>query len=102
MSSLSRRKASSMTRMCPSWIGLKLPPKRPIRMPRADAGSSVFPVIRAVALPLTSGPELSVAADAILEAGQLFDANRTARMHLAGRNADLAAETEFAAIGKLG
>ena len=47
-------------------------------------------------------PRLAVAADAIFEAGELFDADRAAGVHLAGGDADLAAEAELAAIGELG
>jgi hypothetical protein len=39
--------------------------------------------------------------DAVLEA-ELLDADRAARMHAAGGDADLGAEAEFAAIGELG
>src|SRR6201997_141550 len=39
---------------------------------------------------------------AILEAGQLFDAHRPARMEAASGDADLGAEAELAAIGELG
>ena len=39
---------------------------------------------------------------AILEAGQLLDAHRPARMEAAGGDADLGAEAELAAIGELG
>ena len=39
--------------------------------------------------------------DAIFEGGELFDADRAARMQAAGGDADLRAETEFAAIGEL-
>ena len=41
------------------------------------------------------------AADAILERGELLDADRPARMHAAGRDADLGAEAELAAVGEL-
>ena len=46
-------------------------------------------------------PDLAVAAHLVLEARQLLDADRAARVHLAGCDADLAAEAEFAAIGEL-
>jgi hypothetical protein len=49
-----------------------------------------------------SGPDLARAAHAVLEGGQLLDADRAARMHLAGGDADLGAHAEFAAIGELG
>ena len=43
-----------------------------------------------------------VAAHQVLEARELLDADRAARVELAGRDADLAAEAELAAIGELG
>ena len=49
-----------------------------------------------------SRPGLARAADAVFERGQLLDADRPARMHPAGGDADLGAEAELAAIGELG
>ena len=49
-----------------------------------------------------SRPDLAGAADAVLEAGQLLDADRPARVHAAGGDADLGAHAEFAAVGELG
>src|SRR5262249_39573163 len=49
-----------------------------------------------------SRSDLPRAAHAILEAGQLLDAHRPARMEAAGGDADLGAEAELAAIGELG
>src|SRR5262249_53327986 len=46
-------------------------------------------------------PRLSVAAYAIFEAGQLFDSDRSTGVEPSGGNADLGAETELAAVGKL-
>src|SRR3569833_1344962 len=48
-----------------------------------------------------SRPGLSAAMDAVFEARQLLDADRPARMKLAGGNPDLGAEAELAAIGEL-
>src|ERR1700676_5090963 len=48
-----------------------------------------------------SRPGLPGAVNAIFEAGQLLGADRATRMELAGGDADLGAETEFAAIGEL-
>src|SRR5580700_4047358 len=48
-----------------------------------------------------SRPRLSAAADAVLETGELFDADGAARMQPAGGDADLGAEAELAAVGKL-
>src|SRR5690606_23940524 len=111
-SSCSRRNVSSITSAWPSWIGLKLPPNSPMRMPAPEGGSSVMPAMRSGGRRVTaapgrqvchpSRPRLAVAAHAVFEAGELFHANRPARMHLAGSDADLAAKTKFAAIGKLG
>ena len=49
-----------------------------------------------------SRPDLPRAADAIFEAGELLDADRAAGVQLAGGDADLGAEAEFAAVGELG
>src|SRR5262245_9100379 len=49
-----------------------------------------------------SRPDLSRAAHAILEAGELLDADRPARMEAAGGDPDLGAEAELAAVGELG
>src|ERR1700724_444632 len=49
-----------------------------------------------------SRPCLSGAVNAVLEAGQLFGADRTARMKFSGGNSDFRAEAEFTAIGELG
>src|SRR5207248_1473764 len=43
---------------------------------------------------IPSGTHLAVSADLIFERGQLLGTDRTARVQLARRNADLAAETE--------
>src|SRR6201999_305563 len=50
---------------------------------------------------LRSRPRLSGAVDAVFEAGELLGADRPARVELAGGNADLGAEAELAAVGKL-
>src|SRR5947209_10802118 len=52
-----------------------------------------------VGIPL--GPHLPIPADLIFERGQLLGTDRTARVELARRNADLAAEAELAAVGEL-
>ena len=49
-----------------------------------------------------SGPDLPPATHLVLIAGQLFDADRPARMHLPGRDPDLRPHPELAAIGELG
>src|SRR6478609_10953326 len=48
-----------------------------------------------------SRPGLSGTVDAILEAGQLFGADRAAGVEFAGGDADFGAEAELAAIGEL-
>ena len=48
-----------------------------------------------------SRPDLPRAADAVFEGGELLDPHGPSRMHAAGRDADLGAETEFTAIGEL-
>src|SRR5439155_7882399 len=48
-----------------------------------------------------SRPDLPGAAHAILEAGELLDADRTAGVQLAGGDADLGAEPELAAVSEL-
>src|SRR5690554_2483275 len=124
-----RRRVSSTTRRWPSWMGLKLPPNRPMRMPDPEGGSSVMPGMRMgwrrvmvryrdsmgvspsplagegaldQFLPGSSRSRLTGTADAVFEAGELLDADRAARMLLAGGNADLAAKAELATIGELG
>ena len=48
-----------------------------------------------------SRPGLTAPVDAVLEGGELVDSDRPARVQAAGGNADLCAETEFAAVGEL-
>src|SRR5262245_52715024 len=86
--------------------GSKVPPNRPIRMPRACGGSATRSdgITRPANQRRTSTrsrPDLPAAANAVFEAGELVDADRTARMKAAGGNADLGAEPELAAVGKL-
>src|SRR3954471_24471481 len=49
----------------------------------------------------TLRPGLAGAADDIFENGELFDADGTARVQLAGADADFRAHAEFTAIGEL-
>src|SRR5581483_8319928 len=46
-------------------------------------------------------PRLSAAANAVFEAGQLFDPDRSTGVEPSGSNANLRAKTELAAIGEL-
>ena len=48
------------------------------------------------------GPQLTGPADLVFERRQLLEADRAARVQLAGGDADLGAEAELAAIGELG
>src|SRR4051794_39020452 len=50
---------------------------------------------------LRSRARLAGAVDTVLEARQLLGANRTAGVEFAGRDTDLGAEAELAAVGKL-
>src|SRR5262245_1804255 len=79
---------------CGGW---NEPPSNPMRMPAACSGRRGNGSFIAAG----SRPHLSVAADAIIERAQLFRADRTARMHAAGGDADLGAEAELTAIGEL-
>src|SRR4029079_13817291 len=47
-------------------------------------------------------PDLAAATHNVFEAGELLDADRAARVQLAGGDADLAAETKLAAVCELG
>src|SRR5687768_13935711 len=49
-----------------------------------------------------SRPDLPGPADTVVEAGELLDADRPARMEAPGGNADLGAEAELPAVGELG
>src|SRR5699024_5001485 len=47
-------------------------------------------------------PGLSVAVDDVFAGGQLFHTHGAAGVHLLGRDADLRAQTELAAVGEAG
>src|SRR5712671_3513640 len=97
----SRRIAIRQAARCARCGGSKVPPNRPMRRPRACGGrvARTTGIRRATAK--RSRPGLPGAAHAILEAGELLDADRAARVEAAGRNADLGAEAELAAVGEL-
>src|SRR5262245_4401248 len=87
--------------------GSKVPPNRPICMPGACGGNATRPdgITRPAGRRETSRqsrPDLPAAANAVFEAGELIDADRTARMKAAGGDADLGAEPKLAAVGELG
>src|SRR4029077_8976075 len=94
--SLSRLSASSAAPRCAWCGGSKVPPNSPMRMPRAWGGSR-----RSGLKGTGSRTDLAASADAIFERGELFDADRPARVQAAGGDADLGAEAELAAVGKL-
>src|SRR5882762_7659428 len=103
-SSWSRFMASRLAARCAACGGSKVPPNRPIRIPGACGGRTR----RGGCITCAKGtverwsrPDLPGAAHAILEAGELLDADRTAGVQLAGGDADLGAEAELAAIGEL-
>src|SRR5689334_7241121 len=107
-SSFSRFIANWLMARWPACGGLKEPPSRPTRMPfvwsgiacaalEGDASRTGFNAIP----PKRSRPCLPGPVHAIFEAGELLGADGAAGMEFAGGNADLGAEAEFAAIGKL-
>src|SRR3954471_16409936 len=78
-SSPSCHRASWASSRCPTWGGLKAPPRTPI--------------------PATALlPDLSAAVDDVLGGRQLAQPDRTARMQLLGRIADLRAHPELISI----
>src|SRR6266849_1883330 len=95
--------ASRLAARCAWCGGSKVPPNRPILMPGACGGSRIM---RGAASSEGAAPGsragLAAAEDAVLEGGELLDADRPARMHAAGGDADLGAEAKLAAVGELG
>src|SRR6478735_2942505 len=90
--------------------GLNEPPSRPMRMPSVWSGISWDDNCDATdawlnACPTrtrrSSRPRLPAAVNTILEARQLIDADRPAGVEFPGRDSDLRAEAELAAIGEL-
>src|ERR1700722_5573526 len=103
----SRFMAIRLAERCAAWGGSKLPPNRPIRMPRSWGGMRQLAPLAAASSRVNFGarssrPDLSAAAHAVLEGRELLDADRAARMEAAGRDADLGPEAELAAVGELG
>src|ERR1700689_2216234 len=95
-SSPSRTKAVCATWAWPSCAGLNDPPRRPTRMPgrRSKPGLSAR-------RPPASRARLTGPVNHILEDRELFGADGAPGMQLVGGDADLGAETELAAVGKL-
>src|SRR5262245_40273553 len=97
----SRRIAIRQAARWASCGGSKVPPNRPIFMPGVWGGSTdIRQAIKGRAQE-RSRTCLPRAADAVVEAGELLDPDWAARMETAGGDADLGAEAEFAAVGKL-
>src|SRR5579862_5403821 len=84
------------------WIGLKVPPKTPMRgiggLEEWDIGE--LPAINSPTLKSESIPDLSVAVDDVLIRGQLAQPHRTAGVQAVGRDADLGAKAELVAVGE--
>src|SRR6266511_5511122 len=77
------QRASWASRRCPTWGGLKAPPRTPIRV------TALL-------------PDLSAAVDDVLGGRQLAQADRPARVQLLGRVADLRPHPELVAVGEPG
>ena len=96
--------ASRLAARCAACGGSNVPPNSPMRIPGACGGRTRRGGCITCAKETAerwSRPDLPGAAHAILEAGELFDADRAAGMQLAGGDADLGAEAELAAVGEL-
>src|SRR4051794_4137363 len=103
-SSWSRFMASKLAARCAACGGSKVPPNRPIRIPGACGGRTRRGgriTCATGAVERWSRSDLPGPAHAILEAGELLDADRAAGVQLAGGDADLGAEAELAPIGEL-
>src|ERR687896_1673894 len=78
-------------------------PKRSVSAVRNCIARSPWMGSRRGATPRASSrTDLPVAAHHVFEAGQLLDPDRTAGVQAAGRDANLGAHAELAAIGELG
>src|SRR3954467_7399107 len=105
-SSLSRLSANRLMARCAACGGLKEPPSRPMRMPLVWNGmAGVSDGATRTGFngmsPARSRPRLPAAVHAIFEAGELLGSNRPAGVEFSGGDADLGAEAELAAVGKL-
>ena len=111
-SSRSRRRASSATWRWPSCAGLNDPPNRPTRLrlrsPKRGTGSWIRGVFPTGVFNVTwsrcrarSGTYLPGAAHQVTVGGKLLQSDRPAGMDAPGGDADLGAETEFAAVAEL-
>src|SRR5262249_36559833 len=107
-SSFSRLRANRLMARWARCGGLKEPPSSPMGMPSVWSGSALDSNCDAIdawfktcPTPTWSRPRLPGAVDTVLEARQLIDADRATGMELSGRDADLRAEAELAAVGEL-
>src|SRR5690349_17214411 len=98
-SSPSRLSASRLTWRWPSCAGLNEPPSRPMRrrVSRGTPGIGWYAEIKAQ----SSWAKRTLAAHDVLVDRELDQADRPAGMHAVGRDTDLGAEAELAAIGEL-
>src|SRR4029453_2532445 len=95
----SRFSASRLMWRWPSCAGLNEPPKRPRRrgVSRGTPGIGWS----AEVTPRSSWAKSALAAHDVLVGRELDQADRPARMHAVGRDDDLRAQTELAAVGEL-
>src|SRR5690349_6172534 len=106
-SSFKRLIANRLMARCAACGGLKEPPSKPTRMPLLWSGIACAALEDATATgfnampPTRSRPRLPGPVHAVFEAGELLGADGAAGVEFASGNADLGAEAELAAIGKL-
>src|SRR5438309_1241344 len=89
------------TRVNPSSVGGRVPPSRCVHPLAAQRGGREI-LRTTMSDQNASRPGLTRTPHAVFEARELLDADRAARMHAPGRDADLGTEAELAAVGKLG
>src|ERR1700753_3003060 len=90
-SSRSRLRARFAIWRCPSCAGLNDPPSSPMRDLRLSPNRG-----------RGSGTHLAVSANRVTVDRQLLQPDGAARVHPAGRDADLGAKSKFATVAKLG
>src|SRR5262252_1045283 len=95
-----RFRASRLTWRWPSCAGLNEPPSRPMRrrVSRGTPGIGWYAEIKAQ----SSWAKRTLAAHDVLVGRELDQADWPAGMHAVGRDADLGAQAELAAVGELG
>src|SRR6266850_7057245 len=105
-SSFRRLIANRLMARCAACGGLNEPPSRPMRMALVWKGMACAADCDGIGRVTActgwrSRPRLPGAVNTIFEARQLLGANRAAGVEFAGRNPDLRAEAELAAVGEL-